>query len=138
MTAPLLREDTKKPMGETGYRNFEDFIHAISEDLKKRGKLTPEWVAALATYLGIEVLSKDRFKFLKNVVGGGGNWINELQLFAMPGNLDDYLDILESAENEFEEIYNAMVGESNCIKIDDIAFYRMDLVNLVTSVKIST
>jgi hypothetical protein len=117
-------------MAENTYSNFEEFIISITKELQKRNSLSIEWIAALAANLGLDIIQKKEYYFLKDFIDGGTNWSDKLYLYSTSKKMNNYLNIIEDAESDFKEIYSIM-KENGSLSVENVAFLKIDLYQII-------
>ena len=127
----------KRRMADKSYSNFEEFILSITQYLEEQSLLSAEWVAALAATLGMDVIKGSKYKFLKQFLGGGKNWADQLFHYSTSEKMEGYLDIVENTKSEFDEIFSVM-ATGGILKVGDVAYMKMDLYELIRSIHSST
>lgn len=124
-------------MTDSGYKTFNDFIVSVTRDLKARGILTSEWMAALAVSMGMDVIQGKEFQFAISTLWGGNAWMDELYMLTSSAQCQKLVELIRNLEMEFDEIHSVLAEDGN-LGEENVAYLKSEVFDYISFLISST
>ena len=116
----------KKSMTDSGYKTFHEFLLSVTRDLKNRGLLRAEWMAALAVSFGMDVVQSKVYQFAISTLWSENDWLDELYVLTSSKVCQDLVSLIRNSEMEFDEIHSVL-ADDGYLDPENSAYLKIDI-----------